>query len=82
MWWGEREMNIREVERLCESVRGRERKIESGVEREVNVGERGRCRIDSGTGGGRDRLGRGRESVCESVRGGESKTKRRCRDKV
>jgi hypothetical protein len=49
---------------LCEIVIGRERKIERGVEREVNVGERGICRRDSGTGGKRER-------VCESAeRGG------------
>jgi hypothetical protein len=29
-------------------VRGRERKIKRGVEREVNVRERGRCRRDRG----------------------------------
>jgi hypothetical protein len=68
VWEGVRERHRREVERVCESVRGRERKIErGGVEREVNVGERGRCRRDRGEivgGRGRER-GRGgeRESV-------------------
>jgi hypothetical protein len=38
VWEGVREKHIREVDRVCESVRGRE----------VNVGERGRCRRDRG----------------------------------
>jgi hypothetical protein len=46
VWEGEIERHRREVERVCESERGRERK--TGVEREVNVGERGRCRRDRG----------------------------------
>jgi hypothetical protein len=29
---------------VCERERGRERKLERGVEREVNVRESGRCR--------------------------------------
>jgi hypothetical protein len=44
VWEGERERHSKEIE----SVRGRERKIKRGVEREVNVGERGRCRRDRG----------------------------------
>jgi hypothetical protein len=41
----ERERHSKEVERVCESVRGRER-IERGVEREVNVEREGRERRD------------------------------------
>jgi hypothetical protein len=64
-------------------VRGRERKIDRGIEREINVGERW---VDVGEivgrGEGRERGMRGgRERVRESVRGGERKTKRRGRDK-
>jgi hypothetical protein len=57
------------VERVCESVRGRERKIERGVEREVNVGERGRCRRDRGEiwVGGRGEREREEEGERESV---------------
>jgi hypothetical protein len=62
---------------VCESVRGRERKIERGIEREVNVGERGRCRRYRGE---IVAWGVGGERVRESVRGGE-RTKRRGRDK-
>jgi hypothetical protein len=74
VWEGERERHSKVVERVCESVRGREGEIERGVEREVNVGERGRCRRDRGeiVGWG----GRERGRVCESVRGGERNTKR------
>jgi hypothetical protein len=41
VWEGEREIHSKEIERVCESVRGRERKIERVVEKEVNLGERG-----------------------------------------
>jgi hypothetical protein len=64
---GRERRHSKEIERVCESVRGRERKIERGVEREVNVGERGRCRRDRGeivAWGGGEREGRGgRERV-------------------
>jgi hypothetical protein len=33
-----RSRNIREIESVCECERGRERKIDRGIEREVNVG--------------------------------------------
>jgi hypothetical protein len=48
------------------------------VEREVNLGERGRCRRDKGeiVGHGGRREGWGGERVRESVRGGKSKKKR------
>jgi hypothetical protein len=54
---------------VCESVRGRERKIERGVEREVNVGERGRCRRDRGeiVAWGGERGMRGGERECVRV---------------
>jgi hypothetical protein len=51
-------------------VRRRERKTERGVEREVNVGERGRCRRYIGYivgRRGRERGRRGRERVCVRV---------------
>jgi hypothetical protein len=35
-------------------VRGRERKTKRGIEREVNVGERGRCRRERGRDSGRE----------------------------
>jgi hypothetical protein len=80
----ERERNRRAVEILRESVRGRERKIDRGVEREVNVGERGRCRRDRGeiVGCGGERKGwRGIKRVHKSVIWEERKTKRRGRDR-
>jgi hypothetical protein len=45
---------------VCESVRGRERKTKRGVEREVNVGERGRCRRERERYRGREGRERGR----------------------
>jgi hypothetical protein len=59
-------------------MRGRERKIERGVDREVNVGERGRCRRDSRREGERERgrRGRERERDYESVSRGERNTNR------
>jgi hypothetical protein len=41
---------------VCESVGGRERKKKRGVEKEVNVGDRGICRRDSGMGGEGERV--------------------------
>jgi hypothetical protein len=84
-WEGERERNRREVESVCESVRGREKKIERGVDRELNVGERGICRRDRGEimgGRGEREGGGGRECVCEREKGGERNTKRRGRERV
>jgi hypothetical protein len=52
-------------------VRGRERKTKRGVEREVNAGERGRCRRDRGEivahGGGEREGWGGRERLSVRV---------------
>jgi hypothetical protein len=69
---------VREIERVCETVRVREREIERGVEREVNVGEMGRCRRDRGYIVG----GTGGDTECVSVRWGERKTKMRGIERV
>jgi hypothetical protein len=58
---------------VCESVRGKEENRE-GVEREVNVRERGRCRRDRGEivgGGGREREMKEGKRSCVRVREGE-----------
>jgi hypothetical protein len=71
VWEGEREMNRREIEGVCESVRGRERG-RWGVERGVNVGER-----ELGGRGGRER-----EREHEGGIGGERKIKKVGRESV
>jgi hypothetical protein len=60
---------------VCESVRGRERKIERGLEREVNVGDRVICKRYKGD------IVRGRGRERERSRG-ERKKKKRGRERM
>jgi hypothetical protein len=45
VWEGEVATHRREVERVCESVRGRKRKKERGIQKETKRGNRERVRL-------------------------------------